>query len=193
MKNLICAIALCSVSLLLTATNCRAATISFSLETTTNNIHVGDVFDIDVVAHDLFTGDNTDELLAFGLNATSSIAGLLEFQGSSINPLFSDDSLLVNLHAAGSAFPGIASDPSTAQSFNLATLHFKALAAGQVSLAIAADLSDFNQGLIFLNQGPMGINASRGFDITAVPVPATLWLFVSGVVVSFGGMRRKRG
>ncbi|ANE56492.1 hypothetical protein [Methylomonas sp. DH-1] len=190
MKNLIHVLALSCASLLLTAADCQAAAISFSLETTANPIRVGDVFEIDVVVHDLFAGDNSDELLAFGLNAASSISGLLQFQGSTVNPLFSDDSLLVDLQAAGSAFPGITSDPSTALSFNLATLHFKALAAGQVTLAIASDLSDFNQGLIFLNQGQVAINASRGFEITAVPVPASLLLFVSGVVMGFGGIRR---
>ncbi|WP_026601542.1 hypothetical protein [Methylomonas sp. 11b] len=193
MKNLIHMLALCGASLLLTTANCQAANISFSLESASNPIHVGDVFAIEVVAHDLFAGDNSDELLAFGLNAASSISGLLEFQGSTVNPLFSDDSLLVNLHAAGSAFPGISSDPSNTLLFNLATLHFKALATGQVSLAIASDLSDFNQGLIFLNQGPMAINASRSFDIAAVPLPPSLLMFVSGVVVSLGGFRRKRG
>jgi len=193
MKNLIHVLALCGAGLLLTTANCQAATLSFSLETAGSPIHVGDVFDIELVAHDLFAGDNSDELLAFGLNTTSSISGLLEFQGSTVNPLFSDDSLLVNLHAAGSAFPGISSNPSTALSFNLATLHFKALATGQVSVAIASDLSDFNQGLIFLNQGPVAINSSRGFDITSVPLPPSLLMFVSGVVVSLGGFRRGRG
>lgn len=193
MQNLLRILALCGASLLLTTAHCRAATLSFSLETAGNSIRVGDVFAIDLVAHDPFAADSSDELLAFGLNAASSISGLLEFQGSTINPLFSDDSLLVNLHAAGSAFPGIGSNPSTASTFNLATLHFKALAAGQVTLAIASDLSDFNQGLIFLNQGPVAINASRGFDITAVPLPGALVMFVSGVVVSLGGFRRKRG
>ncbi|OAI09241.1 hypothetical protein [Methylomonas methanica] len=193
MKNLIRILALCGAGLLLTAPNCQAAILSFSLETTTNPIRVGDVFDIDVVVHELFAGDNTDELLAFGFNTTSSISGLLEFQGSTVNPLFSEDSLLVNLHAAGSAFPGVSSNPITALSFNLATLHFKALATGQVSVAIASDLSDFNQGLIFLNQGSLAINASRGFDIAAVPLPPSLLMFVSGVVVSLGAFWRKLG
>ncbi|MCQ8180482.1 hypothetical protein NP603_05135 [Methylomonas sp. SURF-1] len=193
MQNLLRILALCGASLMLTTVHCQAATLSFSLETAGNSIRVGDVFAIDLVAHDLFAADSSDELLAFGLNSASSISGLVEFQGSTINPLFSDDSLLVNLHAAGSAFPGIISDASTALAFNLATLHFKALVAGQVTLAIASDLSDFNQGLIFLNQGPMGINASRSFDITAVPLPGALVMFISGVVVSLGGFRRKRG
>jgi len=192
MQNLLRILALCGASLLLTTADCQAATLSFSLDTASHSIRVGDVFAIDVVAHDMFAADSGDELLAFGLNAASSISGLVEFQGSTINPLFSDDSLLVNLHAAGSAFPGIGSNPSTASTFNLVTLNFKALAAGQVTLAIASDLSDFNQGLIFLNQGPVAINASRSFDITAVPLPGALVMFVSGLVVSFGGVWRRR-
>jgi hypothetical protein len=168
--------------------------MSFTLDSANSQIQVGTTFDVDLVVHNLFANTSANErLLAFGLNVVSSISGLLEYQGSSINPLFSDDSLLLGLHAAGSAFPGLSSPPPLTMTISLATLHFKALATGQTSLSIDSNLLDFNQGLFFLNQGQVAISAQRSFDITAVPLPPSLLIFVSGVAVSFGGIRRKRG
>jgi hypothetical protein len=189
MKNLLQFLLLISASLFGTV-HAQAAT--FSLDTTITQIRTGDYFDVDLVVHDLFAGDTSDELLAFGLNAISSDTGLLQLTGSTVNPLFSDDSALLGLDAAGSAFPGISNDPSVAQSFSLATLHFQALGTGNVSLTIASDLADFNQGLIFLNQGQLAISANRGFEITAVPLPSGLLLFGSGLAMNLGGFRKRR-
>lgn len=190
MKNLIQLLTLLTAGLLSAAPS-QAAIISFSLDTASSQVQVGSFFDVDVVVHDLFANAVHDELLAFGLNAFSSNTGLLKLTGSTINPLFSDDTLLVNLDAAGSAFPGITNFAAIAQGFNLATLHFQALAAGNVSIDIASDLLDFNQGLIFLNQGSVAISASSNLNISAVPLPPALLMFISGLAMSFGSFRKR--
>lgn len=190
MKNLLHSLLL-AITGLFAAVPAQAAT-TFSLDTTITQIQVGDYFDVDVVVHDLFAGDASDELLAFGLNAISSDTGLLQLRGSTVNPLFSDDSVSLGLDAAGSAFPSIANDASVATAFTLATLHFQALAAGNVSLTIASDRADFNQGLMFLNQGQLAINTSRSLAITAVPLPSGLLLFASGLAMSLGAFRKRR-
>jgi hypothetical protein len=190
MKNLLQSLLLATAGLFGTIP-VQAAT-TFSLETASSQIQVGDYFDVDVVVHDLFASDATDELLAFGLNTISSNAALLQLTGSSINPLFSDDSVSLGLDGAGSAFPAIVNDAAVANSFGLATLHFHALAAGNVSLTIASDLADANQGLIFLNQVPLAIAANRSLAITAVPLPSGLLLFVSGLAMSLGAFRKRK-
>ena len=191
MKNLIQLLTLVTATLLSIAPS-HAATISFSLDTASSQVRVGDSFDVNVIVHNLFANDSTDELLAFGLNALYSTTGLLAFTGSTINPLFDDLSLATGLNAAGFVFPGISNDATVAQTFSLASLHFQALAAGNISISVNSDLADFNQGLTFLNQGQSAINASSNFTISAIPLPPTLLIFISGLVTMSFSIFRKR-
>lgn len=192
MKNLIQILTLVTVTLLSIAPS-HAAIISFSLDTASSQVQVGDSFDVDLIVHNLFANDLADELLAFGLNAFYSTNGLLAFTGSTINPLFDDMSLATGLNASGLAFPGISDNAVVGQTFNLASLHFQALAAGNVSIFVDSELSDFNQGLTFLNQGQLAINsASSNFSISAVPLPPALLIFISGLVaMSFSTFRKR--
>ncbi len=170
----------------------QAATVS--LQTSSSYIQAGDFFDVDVVVLDLFAHDVSDEFLAFGFNIGNSNNSLLRLAENPlfadkpvrVNPLFTDDSPAVELDAAGSVFPGIGYDAAGSRAFTLATLHFQALAAGRVDLVIGSDLSDGNQGLFFLNQGQLPINASLALEITAVPLPPAALLFVSGVAMGLG-------
>ncbi len=166
------------------------ASISVGLVPSTQQIHVGDNFSVEVVASNLFDGtDASDELLAFGFN--SVYTGNFNFLNSTVNPLFQDDSALVGLSVAGSAFPGIA-NALDSQILTLATLNFEALELGAVDIGITADPQDFNQGLIFFNQNPIGFNSSINLMVTAVPVPATLPLFLSAIgIFGLAGSRRK--
>ncbi|BBL57423.1 hypothetical protein [Methylomonas koyamae] len=152
---------------------------------------IGDHFDIQVLALVPFANASADELLlGFGFNTQVGGTGSAQFLGSSINPLFTDISTQdgVNLAAAGLAFPGLGAN-EVGSLISLAVMHFQAIAVGDLNVAITSDLYDLNQGLIFLNQGQLAINASVGFNITAVPLPPSLLLFLSGL----GGIRRRRG
>ncbi len=151
MKNLIQILTLVTVTFLSIAPS-HAAIISFSLDTASSEVQVGDSFDVDVIVHDLFANDLTDGLLAFGLNALYSTNGLLAFTGSTINPLFDDTSLATNLNAGGWANEDITNDVVVGQTLTLASLHFTALAAGNVSIFVNSDLMDLNQGLTFLTK-----------------------------------------
>jgi hypothetical protein len=97
MKNLIQILTLVTVTLLSIAPS-HAATLSFSLDTASSQLQVGDFFNVDVMVHNLFANDSTDELLAFGLNALYSTNGLLAFTGSTLNPLFNDLSLATGMN-----------------------------------------------------------------------------------------------
>ncbi|UOA08076.1 hypothetical protein [Methylobacter sp. S3L5C] len=191
MKNLIQILTLVTVFLLSIAPS-HAAIISFSLDTASNQVQVGDSFDVDVIVHDLFANDLTDSLLAFGLNALYSTNGLLAFTGSTINPLFEDNSVNYGLNAAGWVYDAITNDVVVGQTLTLASLHFQALAAGNVSIFVDSELSDFNQGLTFLNQDRSAINVSSNFTISAVPLPPALLIFISGLVgMSFSAFRKR--
>lgn len=166
-----------------------------ALPQTSGVTHSGDYFDIEVLALAPLTNASPEErVLGFGFNTQLGGTGAAQFLGSSINPLFTDISTQdgVNLAAAGLAFPGLSTN-DVGSWFSLAVLHFQAIATGDLNIAITSDLNDLNQGLIFLNQGPLTISASVGLNITAVPLPPSLLLFVSGLVVSLGRSRRRRG
>jgi hypothetical protein len=192
MKNLIQILTLVTVTILSIAPS-HAAIISFSLDTASSQVQVGDSFDVDVIVHDLFANDLTDYLVTFGFNAFYSTPGLLAFTGSTINPLFDDLSLATSLNAAGWANEDITNDTVVGQTLTLASLHFQALAAGNVSILIDSDLTDLNQGLTFLNQGQLAINSvSSNFSISAVPLPPALLIFISGLVgISFSAFRKR--
>lgn len=187
MKTLFKSLALLTTCLL--SAPSHAAT--FSLEVVSNQIRVGEFFDVNLVVSDLFTADPTDLLLAFGLNTISSAPGLAQFQGAGINPLFSNDPEILYLHAAGSALPGIAFADIDNQPTVLTTLRFLALAPGQFDIQILSDLNDSNQGLFLLNQGQLAINASSNFVITAVPLPPTALMFLGGLAITACGLRKR--
>lgn len=156
------------------------------------NIRVGDIFDIDLIGNGLLGYTSNDDLiLGFGFNTQLSGIGGLQFLGSTINPLFDDTSVDVGLDAAGVAFPGL--DVSTVGSaFSLATLHFQALSAGNVSLAVVSDLADLNQGLIFWDQAAVAIDSNLSLNVSAVPLPPSAVLFISAGLFTVIGRRKKQ-
>ncbi|PPD33552.1 MAG: hypothetical protein CTY19_07320 [Methylomonas sp.] len=157
-----------------------------------NLIQVGSLFDIQVAVFSPFWQAEVDELiLGFGLNAELSGTGSAQFLGRSVNSLFDDISTQdgVNLSAAGLAFPGLSSD-DTGTLLSLAVLHFQAITVGDLNIAISSDLNDFNQGLIYLNQPPLAIQANTNLTIAAVPLPPSVILFASAGLLMLTGRRK---
>lgn len=166
-------------ALFLSAINSSAAS-TVVLTPSTTNINVGDSFTVDVIFSSALAGiTSPDELLAFGFNAgaTSQLALI----GSSVASIFDDTSALLGLSAAGLAFPSIPVDGSTPD-FVLASFTFQALTAGLANFSVSTDLTDLNQGLFFAGlDDAIAINGSLDLTVAAVPVPAAVWLFLSGV------------
>ncbi len=164
------------------------------LQQTSGFTHIGDDFDIEVLALVPFANASPDELvLGFGFNTQLGGTGAAQFLSSSINPLFTDISTQdgVNLAAAGLAFPGLGSN-DVGSLISLAVLHFQAISAGNLNITITSDLNDPNQGLIYLTQAPWAIQANTTFAITAIPLPPSALLFFSAL--SFASViRRKAG
>jgi hypothetical protein len=160
----------------------------WALHWTSGITRIGDYFDVEVLAISPLANASLDELiLGFGFNTALSGTGSAQFLGSSVNPLFDDISTQdgVNLTAAGFAFPGFSVN-DVGSLLSLAVLHFQALTAGDLSIAISSDLNDFNQGLIYLTQSPLAIQANTHLTITAVPLPPAIVLFVTGCFMLMG-------
>lgn len=149
------------------------------LTPSTTHIQIGDTFTVDVVFSSVLAGiASPDELLAFGFNASAT--SQLSLVGSSVAASFDDTSAAVGLSAAGLAFPGLPVDSSTPD-FVLASFTFQALASGPANISVSSDLNDLNQGLFLLGADTaVAINGSLDLTVAAVPVPAALWLFLSG-------------
>ena len=165
----------------------------WALNQTSSLTHIGDYFDIEVVAFAPLANASPDELvLGFGFNTQLGGMGAAQFLGSTINPLFTDMSTQdgVNLAAAGIAFPGLGLD-DVGSLISLAVLHFQAVTAGNLDIAITGDLNDPNQGLIYLTQASLAIQASTSVAISAVPLPATWLLFLPGAGFCLRRFRRK--
>jgi hypothetical protein len=154
-------------------------------------IRVGDTFDMDVVINDAFTGKGPlEEILAFGFDVTISDPSIVSLIGVSVAIPFDDDSAFFeNTDVAGSVFPGIPNEGSN-NTLPLATVTFQAMMSGTVSVGIASDLSDFNEGLVYSLDPPADITASAG--VAVVPLPTSIWLIGSGLVGLVGIARRKK-
>jgi len=174
--------------ILLNTTAVSAAVINLNL---TGTAQVGSSFTVEVWADELFTGLQADEaLLAFGMNVVNNASGLFSLTDVSIAAPFADDSALLSLDAAGSAFPGITNQPDN-QSILLASLNFFANNAGTGTLGVRSDPLDFGQGLIFFQSDNTSINADLVVNVSAVPLPAALPLLLSGMALFAGVVRRR--
>lgn len=147
-----------------------AATVVLTPSTLTPS--AGSLFTVDVSV----TG-NTDEILGFGFNPTSSIPDRAAYQSAVNNPFFGPDLGLGDPAIAGFTFPG-----STGSTVPLVVLTFLAgPQTGAVTLGISTNLSDPNQGLFFLTDATLDITS--GITVTvldAVPEPGSLSTMVLG-------------
>jgi len=178
-------------ALMLSAATASATSIDMNL---TGPVEVGSAFTVEVWANDLFLGlDSDDELLGVGFEVNNNAPSVFSLTNVDIASPFEDDSSLLSIDAAGSAFPGIANTPEN-QSVLLASLTFMADSIGTGLLNVASDDFDFNQGLVFFNGfDAESINSDLTINVTsAVPVPASLPLLLSGMALFAGLVRRKK-
>jgi hypothetical protein len=154
----------------------RAATVELQLSSAT--VVAGNTFTLDVRAINL--GAST--VVTFGMNPYTSDPAKVSFVSAVVDPLFFDDSGFFggNPAIAGDTFPPAGPGPIT-----LATLTFRALQVGTVSVGVTSDLADPNQGL-GLN-GPAPDFLPSTVDLTSfalvqvVPEPSTVALLLAGI------------
>ena len=167
MKKLLIALA---VVLLIGSSACADPIVDLSLSSTP--IHVGDVFDVQVLVDGNGIGE---ELLAFGFNIGT--LQRVSYVGYSLNSSFDDDSAYSGLDVSGSAFPGVPDDDLA-----IATLSFKALSEGLGSIALDGTLDTFSG--LYYEVSSFGFAPSLTFNIEAatVPEPASMLLVGSGLI-----------
>lgn len=131
-------------------------------------------FDVAVQLTGVFDSHPGDAVAAFGFNVVTDPA-FLSFTGETIGPLFDDFSGIFgpSPQVAGTATSGFLASGDFTEPLVLAILHFHAVGQGSTSIGIATDLSDPNQGLLYLSATDP-LNATT--TVNVVPEPATFLL-----------------
>ncbi len=173
---------------LLPLSSAHALLIDFKLSQT--EIVAGDIFTIDVIANEVFKGqDSLEELLAFGFDVSISDTSIVNYLGALVSASFENDSgLFPDTDIAGSSFPGISPIDIVDDSILLATLSFEALMKGEPFIGIKSDLNDF-QGLFFFRNDPADITSS--IRISIITEPTSIALMLIGIA-GLGAYRLRR-
>jgi hypothetical protein len=185
-------ILLAAAMLMTSASAASAATISFTAPSV-----VSGTFDVVVQAENVFGGRDelTDAVIGYGFDVAVSNPLVLSFLGATSGPLFDPPTPEPGTDVFGAA-SGFAIFPPVSEPLLLATLHFKTTGTGPSSITISSDLSNFFQGLQFLND-PIQESISTRIAVTAVaptavPEPATLVLSSIGLIGMVSRRRKRR-
>ena len=144
------------------------------------SVILGNAFDVQVIAH-----SENDGILAFGFDAYFDTEHFL-FLGASVSNEFKDTSAnFTDTDVAGIAFPPVSSD-----SVLLAILTFQPIQEGTGWLGIYSDVDDDNEGLFLLRAEKQDISTISEVEISAVPIPSTLVLIITGFVGILVSKRR---
>jgi hypothetical protein len=177
----------------LVGSSAQALTIELHLP---GAVRVGDTLALEVHATGVFDElDVLDEVLAFGFDVLISDGSLISFQGATIAAPFDDDSgLFPNTDVAGSAFPALPNDGNH-NTLRLATLLFRALDVGALSLGIVSNTSDLNEGIVYVLVGNKDVTASTPLIIvprSSAPEPQAFALLITGVLSLLRYKRHER-
>jgi hypothetical protein len=150
-------------------------------------IAVGDSFSVLVTAEDLFDGNSTDTLIAYGFEVDTG--GGAALTGATVAAGFDDDAGALGLNVAASNLPGL-TDPGGTFDLLLSELTLTALVAGPLSLTLSADTLDPFQGLFFAAGGQFAFSDTLTLEIepAAAPLPGTALLLSAGLLA----LRRRR-
>ena len=137
---------------------------------------VGSSFDVTVRLTGVFNTHPGDALAAFGFNVAIGSPSRISYTGETIGALFTDVSGVFgpSPQVAGFATAGFLQTGDFVEPLTLATLHFHANALGSSTIGITTNLTDPNQGLLYLTAGADPLNASTSANVTAsIPEPDT--------------------
>lgn len=171
---------------LIAASSAQAVTISLDPASTTTV--TGSNFSLDVLA-DFSSTEMITGSVEFSFD--SSLLAYTDFSwNSDFKTLFPYTELIIESSEVVSIGFGALSGFGTGDGHTIGTISFDALAPGSTSVAMATsslhgDYEDSSYNLVNASYN----NAS--VDISAVPVPAAVWLFGSGLV-GLAGIARRR-
>ena len=148
----------------------NAAVISLSV---LNTPTVGSTFSVAVVATNVFSAPHVgDALAAYGFDVFVT-GGSVTFLSSTAGSLFTDISASFapgSPQVAGIATTGFLAAGDFVEPLRLATLVFRANTTGVANISLGTNLSDLNQGLIYLGSTD-AISASAAVNPVSAPVP----------------------
>lgn len=183
-------------------TNTQAAVITF--EPINSSVMVGEVIEVKLVGSGFVEGEGgtygggasvfwNPSLLMLESYDTSVFGGDKSLATSNTTTVIDNTSGQLRNLSVASLFSAVSSND-----FDIAILTFKGLAAGETSLA--ATLGQFQNGFdiiwtdsSFLNPiqvNPQFVNGS--LSVTAVPLPAAVWMFGAGLAGMGGSMNRRK-
>jgi hypothetical protein len=148
-------------------------------------------FDIFVNVTGVFDAPHdTDFLLGYGFNVSFD-SSILSYLGETPGALFDDLSGIPGAEVAGVASAILLGPGDFKEPLNLAVLHFNVIGAGSASIGISGDVSDPNEGLIYLSASDP---ISAAVSVSAVPEPGSLPMLSCGLLAFLGArlLRQRR-
>lgn len=192
-KNLVKSALIGAVSVLAVAGGANAATVQ--IDPATIAVANGDIFDLTVVGRGFAEATTGGGFLVTWVPADLTlISTATDIDNSAIANGFNFNGALIDL-GAGTAGVAVGQFPNNplAGDFDIATLTFSALQPGvtSTSLGIFAIQNEWlgADGLTALAAQPNYLGAE--ITVNAVPVPAAVWLFGSGLLGMVGVARRR--
>ncbi len=170
-----------SLSLFLLASAVFAAPASAAVVSLSAPAAPAGSFDVLVNLTNVFDPPHdSDFFLGYGFDVSFD-TGILTYLGETAGPLFTDISGNPGIGAqvAGVATSILLGPGDFTEPLNLAILHFEVTGLGPTTISITADISNPDQGLIYLT-GSDPISASAA--LTAAPEPGSIWLLGFGIL-----------
>lgn len=183
-------------------TNTQAAVITF--EPINSSVMVGEVIEVKLVGNGFDEGEGgtygggvsvfwNPSLLMLESYDTSVFGGDKSLATSNTATVIDNTSGQLRNLSVASLFSAVSNND-----FDIAILTFKGLAVGESTLAAA--LGQFQNGfdIIWTDSGflnPIQVNpqfVNGSLSVTAVPLPAAVWMFGAGLVGMMGSMKRRR-
>lgn len=145
-------------------------------------------FDILVNVIGVFDAPHDDDsLLGYGFNVSFDNS-ILSYLGETPGALFNDISGIPGAEVAGVATAILLNQGDFTEPLNLAILHFDLVGVGNTSIGISGDISNPNEGLIYLS-GSDPISATT--SVTVTPEPGS-WSLLGCLLLAFLGVHLVR-
>jgi hypothetical protein len=168
---------------LLSATSVLANTVTFN--PSVSNVQLNDIFTVDIVGTDFTSGTDGG-----GVNVSfdPSILNVLSVSLDSVWDIWADTGTIDNTSGTvtGIDFATFSNLPS---SFTIGTLQLKATGTGSSTLGLT---ESFGIGGFALGGSSQTVSFQDGtVNVSTVPLPASVFLLLSGLLPMLGRMRRR--
>ena len=143
----------------------------------------GSSFDLVVQLTDAFDTHPGDGIAAFGFDVVIGDLSLISYTGETIGGDFDDVSGVFgpSPQVAGFVTAGFLEEGDFTEPLTLATLHFQSLGPGTTTVGISTDLTDPNQGLLYLLAGADAMNVTANVTTSGAAAPEPGGVYLGGL------------